>query len=182
MEILGIGPLELIVILVIALIFVGPERLPEIARQIGKTVRYLRSMSSVVMAEWQREFSEAAQIDLNQQNLKQVLGEPLKEVQADIQRVLNEPATSVRSDLTSVQADLDRALSGPVVKPVPANPGGDTAAPGGPTGTPAVAVPQPAVGAGTPASDGNLGAPPAAAADPLPPAAGEPDGGTERAE
>jgi len=152
MEILGIGPLELLVILVIALIFVGPERLPEIARQIGRTVRTLRSMSSVVMAEWQREFSEAAHMDMNQQNIKQVLTEPLKGVQADIQRVLNEP-------MTSVQADIDRALSGPVAKPALPNPTGDAPAPTSPTGTAAPAAPLPLVGTSVPASDGNLGAP-----------------------
>ena len=154
MEILGIGPLELLVILVIALIFVGPERLPEIARQIGKTVRTLRSMSSIVMAEWQREFSEAAQMDLNQQNIKQVLTEPLKGAQSDIQRVLNEP-------MTSIQADIDRALSGPVTRPALPNPTGDAPAPASPAETAAAGAPPPLVSAGVPAApatDGNLGA------------------------
>jgi Tat protein translocase TatB subunit len=45
MEFMGIGPLELLLILVIALIVFGPNRLPEIAAQIGKFVHNMRQMS-----------------------------------------------------------------------------------------------------------------------------------------
>jgi sec-independent protein translocase protein TatA len=39
---LNIGPMELIVILLVALIIVGPKRLPEVGRSIGKSLRELR--------------------------------------------------------------------------------------------------------------------------------------------
>lgn len=42
----NIGPEELILLLVVALIFLGPARLPEVARQIGKGLREFRSLSS----------------------------------------------------------------------------------------------------------------------------------------
>ena len=45
MDFLGIGPLELIVVLIIAFIVVGPDRLPELARSIGKTMRDVRALS-----------------------------------------------------------------------------------------------------------------------------------------
>jgi sec-independent protein translocase protein TatB len=38
----NIGPLELIVILLVALLVVGPKRLPEMSRTIGKSLRELR--------------------------------------------------------------------------------------------------------------------------------------------
>jgi sec-independent protein translocase protein TatA len=37
------GPMELIVILVIALIVLGPKRLPEAARSLGKGMREMKS-------------------------------------------------------------------------------------------------------------------------------------------
>src|SRR5687768_11189617 len=39
---MGIGMGELLVILVIALLFVGPEKLPEAAKAIGKGIRQMR--------------------------------------------------------------------------------------------------------------------------------------------
>ena len=57
MDFLGIGPLELLVILIIAFIVVGPDRLPQLARSIGKAVQDLRSMSSTLSEEWRQELS-----------------------------------------------------------------------------------------------------------------------------
>lgn len=44
----NIGPLELIVILVVALLVVGPQRLPEIGRSIGKGIREFRKAQDEV--------------------------------------------------------------------------------------------------------------------------------------
>jgi len=48
------GPLELILILALALVVFGPDKLPEIARQVGKTVGDIRRMTSEVTGEIQR--------------------------------------------------------------------------------------------------------------------------------
>jgi sec-independent protein translocase protein TatA len=42
----NVGPLELIVVLIIALIVLGPQRLPEVARSVGKGMREFRSAIS----------------------------------------------------------------------------------------------------------------------------------------
>ena len=52
MNFLGVGPAELIVILVVALIFVGPERLPRLAADIARTIRELRKYTSSIAAEF----------------------------------------------------------------------------------------------------------------------------------
>ncbi len=41
-----IGPLEIMAIAVLALVVFGPQRLPEIARNIGKAVNEMRRMSA----------------------------------------------------------------------------------------------------------------------------------------
>lgn len=49
----GIGMPELIVILVVALVVLGPKRLPEMARSIGKALAELRRQTSDVVDELQ---------------------------------------------------------------------------------------------------------------------------------
>jgi Tat protein translocase TatB subunit len=58
MNILGIGPAELLLIFIIALIVFGPGRLPELARTLGKAMRELRRMSLEVTAEFAKELRD----------------------------------------------------------------------------------------------------------------------------
>jgi sec-independent protein translocase protein TatA len=62
MTLFGIGPGELILILILALIVFGPNRLPEVARTIGKTLNEFRKTSEEVTSAVARELdlSEAA--------------------------------------------------------------------------------------------------------------------------
>jgi len=49
----GIGMPELIVILVVALVVLGPKRLPEVARTLGKAMAELRRQTSDIVEEFQ---------------------------------------------------------------------------------------------------------------------------------
>ncbi len=51
----GVGMPELVVILVIALIVLGPKRLPEVARTLGKAMAEFRRQSSEIMDEFQAQ-------------------------------------------------------------------------------------------------------------------------------
>jgi TatA/E family protein of Tat protein translocase len=42
----NVGPVELIIVLIIALLVVGPRRLPEMGNAVGKTIREFRRASS----------------------------------------------------------------------------------------------------------------------------------------
>jgi sec-independent protein translocase protein TatA len=42
----GVGPAELIIVLVIALLVLGPGKLPEVGASLGKTIREFRKASS----------------------------------------------------------------------------------------------------------------------------------------
>jgi Tat protein translocase TatB subunit len=48
----GIGPEELVLILIIALIVLGPERMPKVARDIGRVVGDLRRTSDELREEF----------------------------------------------------------------------------------------------------------------------------------
>jgi Tat protein translocase TatB subunit len=49
----GIGMPELVVILVVALVVLGPKRLPDLARSLGKAMAEFRRQSSEIMDEFQ---------------------------------------------------------------------------------------------------------------------------------
>jgi sec-independent protein translocase protein TatB len=51
----GIGMPELVVILVIALVVLGPTRLPEVARTIGRAMAEFRRQTTDLMDEFQAE-------------------------------------------------------------------------------------------------------------------------------
>lgn len=59
----SIGTSELILIGIIALMFLGPRKLPQIAKTIGKTLADFRNTTNEFKATWQREvdFEEEAQ-------------------------------------------------------------------------------------------------------------------------
>ena len=46
-----IGPLEILTVAVLALVVFGPQRLPEIARNIGKAINEVRRMTSEMKSE-----------------------------------------------------------------------------------------------------------------------------------
>ena len=93
MNILGVGPAELILIFIIALIVFGPGRLPELARTLGKAMRELRRMSLEVTAEFAKELRDVEAIS---REMKETT-ETVKQA-ADIRSTLVEslePALSV---------------------------------------------------------------------------------------
>lgn len=51
----SIGTSELILIGIVALIFLGPRKLPQIAKTIGKTMADFRNTTNEFKATWQRE-------------------------------------------------------------------------------------------------------------------------------
>ncbi len=57
MNFLGMGPGELVLIMVLALIVFGPGKLPEIAGQVGKAVRDIRRATTDLSSEFNRTLS-----------------------------------------------------------------------------------------------------------------------------
>ncbi len=48
-----IGPMEIVVVAVVALIVFGPQRLPEIARTLGRTLNEFRRQAADIRAEFE---------------------------------------------------------------------------------------------------------------------------------
>lgn len=138
MELLGVGPGEILLILVIMLLVFGPERLPEFARQAGLFVVRVR--------DWIQRSPDAALV----LRARAELEHELQAIRAELTREVE----SVRQDLQSVRSDLadagklieqsaqDAAAVSKIELP-------DTAAQS--TGTPSIAPPAPEPNAPAPA-------------------------------
>jgi sec-independent protein translocase protein TatA len=61
MELFGIGLPELILIMLVALVVIGPEKLPEVASQVGRTVADLKRQANQLTSEFQQSLEVAAQ-------------------------------------------------------------------------------------------------------------------------
>ncbi len=59
MNLMGIGPQEMMIIAVIALLVFGPGKLPEVMGQAGKMVRDFRRMSAELSGEFEKTIAEA---------------------------------------------------------------------------------------------------------------------------
>ena len=130
MEFLGIGYQELLLILVLLLVVVGPERLPQMAYQIGRAVRQMQLYARAVRDEFRDE------IDYLDEQYRTMRGEielaqrTLREEQAK----LNEGLAEVDATLRAAEAEAGSVLAAPPL-PEAGAPGEPTAAPG-PGGAP----------------------------------------------
>jgi len=101
MEFLGVGPAELLVILVLAVLVVGPQRLPEFAAQLARTLRVLRRYS----ARFTQEFNETLhELETEYDDIKgewkdvgQGLDAGFKDVQEGLQGVDRDISEAVES-------------------------------------------------------------------------------------
>jgi len=90
-----IGFTELMVIGVVALIVVGPERLPRVARTAGALLGRLQRYVADVKADINRE------VEL----------EELRKMKDSVQQAASEFESSMREDLRKAEGDLNRAVS-----------------------------------------------------------------------
>jgi len=88
-DFLNVGPWEMVLVLIIAILVAGPKRMVEIARTLGQYSRQLRDMS--------REFTTAIQAEI--QATEEEAGEAgldLREVHRDLEDVLTGSPSSSR--------------------------------------------------------------------------------------
>lgn len=111
---IGIG--EILFIAILALVFIGPERLPGVLRQMGEVVASIRKMASDFNSEFADELkpirelqSLAADIDPRRQ-----IGKVL-DVSADVaeekKRTIAPPTQSLPSSTTNPMAQITQAMS-----------------------------------------------------------------------
>jgi len=113
MNFFGIGPLEVILILVLALIVLGPQRLPEVAAQLARLVRQARRYAGQVTSQLKYELGDLVQ---DYQALREELRQ-LREELREQSKPLEEELKAVGSELKASSESIQAAASGEVAKP-----------------------------------------------------------------
>ncbi len=121
MNFLNIGPWELMVILAIAILLVGPKRVVEVARTIGRVTSQMRKLSGEFMGTIQAELQEAEQetrqalesvgesgaiISAEIQGTEQETRQTLESVGENEQQV----TTSIKGELQAVERETHQLL------------------------------------------------------------------------
>ncbi len=151
----GINGSEFIVLLVVAAIVLGPERLPQYAAQLGRLVRELRRMAQGASQQMREELGpeyddiDWRKLDPRQYDPRRIVREALSDTDVDPDDPLGLRGNGVDVDRRSLGLDregmgLDRDSLTRSVKPVsPGGPGsraGEASANGRPAGAPATAA------------------------------------------
>jgi sec-independent protein translocase protein TatA len=92
----SVGPTELILIFVIALLVFGPKKLPEIGRSVGKALREFKKTSEEIKSRIEEE------IDASE----------IKDIRKDIQSGVNDIKSGVRSFTDDINKDTEAHETG----------------------------------------------------------------------
>jgi TatA/E family protein of Tat protein translocase len=156
----GIGPLELVMILVVALLVFGPKRVPELARTLGRGLAEFRRASS--------DLRQSLALDELQQDLRRDLS-PNQTIHRPDPKPDTAPDTAADStpDTTEAAPESSETTATPTPHPGELPLGNDNEHHDEATGTGGTPKPQPSSMA-----DPDLGNVPAASADPTDPKRG----------
>ncbi len=92
----SIGPMELILIFVIALLVFGPKKLPEIGRSVGKAIREFKKTSDEIKGRIEEEI-EASEI---------------KDIRKDIRSGMDDIKSGVKSFQDDIKKDIETYETG----------------------------------------------------------------------
>lgn len=104
------GP-EILVLIVLAVIIFGPEKLPDLARKAARVLNYLRGIANDAQGRLREELGpEFADLHLADLNPKALAASVLDPVKAEVSDI-SSSVTEVRDSLTQTAGELSAATS-----------------------------------------------------------------------
>ena len=102
----GIGSTELVIILIVALVLIGPSKLPDLMKSVGKCLSEFRRMSTDVKSTLEREIEKADEAKRIEETKKELFGDDAKpaEAVADAAKTDAAPASTDATTSASVEA------------------------------------------------------------------------------
>lgn len=119
MNFLGLGPAEIFLVMLLALIVFGPGKLPEIGQGLGRAIRQFRTATSEITEEFNREL-----------NIEKMLQDPPKQ----------QPAPAPAEPLSQAAATIASAAAAPPANGAPEQPVAPVASEAPTPGRPVITV------------------------------------------
>ncbi len=122
MDFFGMGPGELLVIMILALVLFGPGKLPEIAATVGRAVREFRNATKELTSEFEQVFREVqvstTEVATSVLSVQQETHAALQETRAALNEAtvtVSEAASAVAPDQVAAPATMPAS---PMVPPL----------------------------------------------------------------
>ncbi len=109
MEFLGIGYQEVLLVFILMMVVVGPQRMPGVAYQIGKAVREMQKYARAVRDEFSEEWEY---LDTQAKELRGEMDSASHEMR-EIQRSMRSETAALDSELKSASGEVQKALPTP---------------------------------------------------------------------
>ena len=120
---LDINAPEFVLLIVLAIILFGPEKLPELARKAARVIRYVRTMASSAQQQLSKELGpEFENMDLRDLNPRTFVQKHLLDDVEPIIADVKSEITDVKRTVSSTTADVNGSSNGAAAKEV--TPGG----------------------------------------------------------
>lgn len=106
----GIGSTELVIILIVALVLIGPSKLPDLMKSVGKGLSEFRRMSTDVKSTLEREIEKADEAKRIEETKKELFGDDAKPAEAVADAAKPDtasPASGVASNASTEGAKPD---------------------------------------------------------------------------
>ncbi len=106
MGVLGIGLPEIILVLLVAVIVVGPKRLPEFAAQIARLIRQMRGYATDVTTQMRSELDELTR---EYEQMRKELEEVRETAVKDVDSITREVESTVRDVPAIIESSAEPA-------------------------------------------------------------------------
>jgi len=115
MNFIGVGPMELALIVIIAVVVLGPERFPQAAVQVARAIKFLRGYANSATSDLREEFAELTR---EYENLRAEMDDIRGAVMQDVGKVKDEMGNVITEAKPALEVPrIDKLLDEPIVEP-----------------------------------------------------------------
>lgn len=121
MQMFGVGPLELIVIMVMTIIVVGPDKLPEVAAELARWIKRARAYGQHLTRDFNDVVGELEkEVGASRDDWKEIAS-VIRREGTGLSAILNDTSKEITSEVESAAAGANVDLEAAKAEPLPDN-------------------------------------------------------------